>query len=97
MVDGNGDQYDFLTNIENLAGFRTYRINETAPAGLMLTGMFYPVSEVGQLLMFGRMFSDGSPISETPPSAAPEPSSLMLLGSGLIGLAGAARRKFRRA
>lgn len=31
-----------------------------------------------------------------PPSAVPEPSSLILAGSGLLGLAGAARRKFVR-
>lgn len=36
-------------------------------------------------------------IGDPPPAATPEPSSLMLFGSSLIGLAGAARRKFRRA
>jgi PEP-CTERM motif len=45
-------------------------------------------------------FGDGTPQNfvgeSTPPAATPEPSSLILFGSGLMGLAGMVRRKLAR-
>lgn len=104
--DGSGAGFFCFNGSAAVGGIYYFEVSITDAPNLQTNGSKEP--SIKDQFFSGttrvEQLSDNTPIGRetnpgtfgAPPAAAPEPTSLMLLGTGALGLAGAVRRKYRR-
>lgn len=91
--NSSGGGYFCFAGSAAVGGVYTFEASITAAPGSTgsIKDLFYDATGKAE-----QLSNDTSIGVHTPPSAAPEPSSLMLLGTGALGMAGVVRRRFGR-
>jgi hypothetical protein len=98
LIHGSGGtssegSFDISVNATFSSDLSYFEGTGTSTVDLIFSGSYIDISTKSTS---GTITYNYTPTVVTPPAATPEPSSLALLGSGVLGVAGVVRRRMRR-